>query len=233
MKSITFLVFFFFNVNFLFCQFQGELFYHYEIASPSLNKLKEGLSNDELRKATQFADTVRILIKDNNFITLINNKLEEKKIVLESEKTEYTISKILLPDKGKKVLTKIDLTSPLYNKDNFTEYSLSNIVVENILIENKECKKHLLFDQKITETFVVCDELPSTSIVRNYLIPPYTGQNLNSKHYEFLRNKIIYSYEMQISAITYKMRLVKINSKEIDNNDFVIPKTNSKGIILK
>lgn len=229
MKQILVIFIFVLFHQVIYSQFQGEIVYKIEMKNKVLDKLIKDKTYAELRESNVFYDTLKVLIKNDNFITVKNDNFETTSILIEKDKKEFTISKNLLPRDGTKLLYTIDLENNLmYNKDNFENYN--NVKVSDTIINSKMYKKYILQDSMITEIFIISDKPMETAIVKNYLLSPYTGQNLNSEHYKPFRNKIIYYYEMKFGDFKWIMQLVKIEERDIADNLFKIPKTNKRGV---
>lgn len=222
-------VLFFLSTMPLLAQFEGQLIYKFEMRNNTLDSLAKNLSYAEMRESNSFYDTVRIHIKNEDFIIEKNNKSEEIEINIENQKKLYTIGNLRFSDQ--KVLHITDLSLPKNNKDNFEHYKDSCITVIDTLLFSKKCKKYTLKDSIVTETFIVCDDDINTNISKNYLIHPTIGQNFRSIHYENFRNKIIYYYEMTYFKTRYTLTLLESKWVQIPDQMFLIPKTNSKGII--
>ncbi len=222
MKSILSIIFLSFSII-IFAQFEGEIIYKTEIKNNYLDSLINEKSSEELKKINpNYYDTLTIFIKDSNFSIWRNNQSNEKNILIEKENKEYTITdKAFYNKKKEKQLTSIDLLNPRYNKDNFNGYQSFNITVSQIDFQDKKCEKHVLKDAKISEVFIICNDSLKTNILRNYLVSPYTGQNLNSEFYAPFRNKIIYYYELNYRKTKFISTLIKLFNKKLDDDIFV------------
>lgn len=190
----------------------------------------------EKKSHHSYYDSATIYIKNENFITLKNNKINEKSILLESDKKEYTSSRSYYFNTNQKILTTIDLTNPVYNKVNYDYPNREETIIiekDTIYLNNNKCSYISYSDnnEKLKEEFITCSDNITTNIKRNYLATPYIGQLLDTKLYERFKNKILYYYKLTYKGISYSHELLNIELMDIDNHFFSIPKTNKKGII--
>ncbi|GGH14844.1 hypothetical protein FAZ19_07125 [Sphingobacterium alkalisoli] len=215
-----------------YAQFEGELLYKFNVSSKLIDSLKRGMADSELREATEYFDSLRVFIKGNDYAVWKNNKTDEKNILIQRNNRIYTIAKVILSRKKERILLATDLTNSVYNKDNFTAYNTDAITISDVDFFSKKCKQYVLKDPAITETFIVADEQDyTTDINKNYLVPPYTGHNLNSPHYTPFRNRIIYYYQLDFNGFSYSFTLIDIKAQKLPESIFIIPLTDKKGII--